>query len=415
MTNKTFLLISAIFFCLSNTLAQGTSFDIRRYSCVQIQKANDIEGALRAGKAQEVKLTCPPKGTGVKKEAASGRAVDKYYFEDEHNITWIKFRAKWDGHLNLRIEPDSLKDDYDFLLFKSTGENFESKLSNRSVKPIRSNIARNKEGQKGVTGLNYLATKAFIHSGPNEQFSSSPDVKANDEFYLAIDNVYENGGGATIYFDYMKKKEIQGVVKDEQNNIVPDAEITWENTKTGEVINSTVSDAEGNFSMVVLYDMNPKNEYSLTSFSNNHFFAEKAFTPIQIHKCSPEPISIVLPELKKGVRGTVSNIHFMGGSPKFLSSAYPSLKRLKKLMKKNKSLNILIEGHTNGCQGGVRDSQELSENRAAAVGEYLEDAGIKTSRLSTIGKNCTEMLYPVDSSPAQQKMNRRVEILVTDY
>ena len=86
-------------------------------------------------------------------------------------------------------------------------------------------------------------------------------------------------------------------------------------------------------------------------------------------------------------------------------------------MQNNSTLKILIEGHTNGCPGGIEYSQILSEKRAKTIKDFLTDNGVKQQRLVSKGFNCSKMLYPnmETNSDWEQMMNRRVEILVLDF
>ena len=84
-------------------------------------------------------------------------------------------------------------------------------------------------------------------------------------------------------------------------------------------------------------------------------------------------------------------------------------------MKKNKSLTIRIDGHTNGCPEGVASSQDLSLSRASTVKSFLAKKGIDSERITIKGFNCTQMLFPANGTEEQQSLNRRVEILVTGY
>jgi outer membrane protein OmpA-like peptidoglycan-associated protein len=167
--------------------------------------------------------------------------------------------------------------------------------------------------------------------------------------------------------------------------------------------------------MTVPYETaNPKQKYVLSSYSEKHFFTEKVFTGTAVKNLKDKPINMLLNGLKKGKKNRIHNINFVGGQPTLLPGAYPSLKRLHKLMKKNKGLKIVIEGHTNGCDGGFEITQILSENRAKVVENYLTDNGILQNRIQTKGYNCKDMLYPNVTNALQQRFNRRVEILVTD-
>ena len=109
------------------------------------------------------------------------------------------------------------------------------------------------------------------------------------------------------------------------------------------------------------------------------------------------------------------NINFRGNSPIPLESAQPTFKRLDKIMSRNPSLKIEIEGHTNGCSKGVKYSQDLSEARANMVRNHLMKNGVAEKRIRTRGYNCSKMLYPKMLTGWEQSMNRRVEILFTEY
>ena len=86
-------------------------------------------------------------------------------------------------------------------------------------------------------------------------------------------------------------------------------------------------------------------------------------------------------------------------------------------MQNNSTLKILIEGHTNGCPGGIEYSQILSENRAKTIEDFLIENGVKKQRLVSKGFNCSKMLYPnmETNSELEKMMNRRVEIMVLDF
>jgi outer membrane protein OmpA-like peptidoglycan-associated protein len=122
-----------------------------------------------------------------------------------------------------------------------------------------------------------------------------------------------------------------------------------------------------------------------------------------------------LPKLKKGKKYTLGSINFFGNSPEYLPSSAPAIENLYKLMKKNKNLEILIEGHTNGCFGGGMDVNVLSQLRAEKIGDYLFVKGIEHTRIKTEGKGCKEMLYPSPKSELEQELNRRVEIKVLEF
>lgn len=374
--------------------------------------ASDFDSALICGQAYKITLICSPVGPGKVKEIKSG-GKSKYYFEDEHNVVWLKFEAIRRSKLAIDIKPKSSKDDYDFLLFKYDGEKTKEKIRSKQLKPIRTNIARTKEINNGSTGLKYNADRHFVSSGINDSYSKYIEVEKGDVYYLVLDNVYDNGKGVTITLDYFKTKTIEGVVVNDEKEFLA-SEVIWENITTNEELTKVTSDSiTGAFQMTVPFNMNQENKYILSAYSEGQIFREISYTPIEINNCEPTPIIMVLPELKKGNKTRLSNINFVGNEAVFLKSAYPSLKRLLKLMKKNPALSIHIEGHTNGCRDGTSFSQRLSENRAEAAKNYLINAGVDPERISTEGLNCKYMLYGLSSN--HQHLNRRIEVLVKDY
>jgi outer membrane protein OmpA-like peptidoglycan-associated protein len=252
-------------------------------------------------------------------------------------------------------------------------------------------------------------------SGINAGFSQTINVVDGEMYFLAIDNVYENGGGATIEFMYFEEQIIEGTVLDSEKKPV-EAEVVWENAKTGTELSVARSNAEdGSFKIIVPYEKGSVNKYTLSIFSDDCLFEEITYTPIEIETKSSEKLNVILPKLKKGLKAPINSINFAGGKSILLKTAYPSLRRLVKLMKKNKELKIHIVGHTNGCDGSITFNQELSESRAEITQEYLINKGIKGDRITTEGRNCQEMLYSITSNEKLQALNRRIEVNVTSY
>ena len=407
--------ILSLIFISNFSYGQQTIAGKKLFNQKQILAASDIEGALIADRVRKIYLLSSPKGSGEKIEVASSKANDLFYFEDEHNIVWIQFKAIKTSGLAFTIIPDSTKDDYDFLLFKAEGKNTLSKIQNKEIRPIRSNIARTKNINLGYTGLRLNEKNTHNSSGINAGFSQTIDVVDGEVYFLAIDNVYENGGGATIEFMYFEEQVIQGTVLNSEKQAI-EAEVVWENAATGVELSTARSNPEdGSFKITVPYEKGGSNDYTLSIFSDGCLFEEITYSPVEIETISTGKLSVILPKLKKGLKAPLNSINFISNKPVLVKSAYPSLRRLAKLMKKNKALKVLIVGHTNGCEGGVTWNQVLSESRAEVTREYLIEKGISGDRITTEGRNCEEMLYSIRSSDKLQGLNRRIEVNVTSY
>ena len=81
-----------------------------------------------------------------------------------------------------------------------------------------------------------------------------------------------------------------------------------------------------------------------------------------------------------------------------------------KLLKNNKSLELVVVGHTDN-QGSFDHNMELSKRRAQAVVDKLvRDNGIQSNRLQYWGVG---FLSPVASNKSEdgRKKNRRVELV----
>ena len=80
------------------------------------------------------------------------------------------------------------------------------------------------------------------------------------------------------------------------------------------------------------------------------------------------------------------------------------------MLKAHPDLKLTIEGHTDNV-GDAAANQTLSEQRAAAVAQYLETTyQIDASRLATKGYGATKPVASNDT-PEGRQQNRRVELV----
>lgn len=86
------------------------------------------------------------------------------------------------------------------------------------------------------------------------------------------------------------------------------------------------------------------------------------------------------------------------------------LSEMAETLKKYSDTNILIEGHTDAT-GADDYNQELSEERAASVADYLQQLGVDRSRVTTQGYGENQPLTENDTEAGRQQ-NRRVEVAI---
>ena len=117
--------------------------------------------------------------------------------------------------------------------------------------------------------------------------------------------------------------------------------------------------------------------------------------------------------LKLGVlegRQTLSSINFESNSAKILPSLYADLDKVLDLVRKNPTLLVRVDGHTDS-RGAEEHNLDLSLRRASSVCDYLSKKGVNTNRLVPNGFGSH---HPVadNETPDGQQQNRRVEVYI---
>jgi outer membrane protein OmpA-like peptidoglycan-associated protein len=113
----------------------------------------------------------------------------------------------------------------------------------------------------------------------------------------------------------------------------------------------------------------------------------------------------------RGLELTLSSIIFDLDSATMKPGAERSMEVLIDFLKANPHRTIVIEGHTDSL-GTAAYNQQLSEERAQAVKQLLEQNGIDANRITARGMGEE---YPVASNQAMagRQQNRRVEIVIS--
>jgi outer membrane protein OmpA-like peptidoglycan-associated protein len=120
-------------------------------------------------------------------------------------------------------------------------------------------------------------------------------------------------------------------------------------------------------------------------------------------------IAIVTP---KNVPITLKDIYFDYNSANLDARSMPTLDSLTQKLRLVNTMKIHIIGHTSS-EGSDDFNLKLSENRAAAVKNYLIAHGIEKERLSSEGIGEKKPIAPNDAEESR-KINRRVEFIRTE-
>ena len=124
------------------------------------------------------------------------------------------------------------------------------------------------------------------------------------------------------------------------------------------------------------------------------------------------PSNFGCPMIDSGVIAKINraaqNIFFATGSAKLLPKSFASLIEVAQIMHDNPTYKIDVDGHTDNT-GNKELNQQLSENRANSVKEYLIENGVDQNRIIATGYGEEK---PIDDNnfPDGRAKNRRVEM-----
>ncbi len=105
-----------------------------------------------------------------------------------------------------------------------------------------------------------------------------------------------------------------------------------------------------------------------------------------------------------------NTINFETGSTEIYPHSYAVLQQLTAYMRLHQHVKLLVAGHTDNM-GESDNNQELSERRAAAVIEWLRNAGIAPDRMISMGYAASMPLLN-NETEAGRAANRRVELKI---
>lgn len=355
-----------------------------------------------------------PKGHGAVVEFERNGMQNPKYFDKEHNTIWYSFVIPNDGMLTFDIIPDTVKDDYDFILFKQGGRGTCDSIRDKTLAPVRANISHNAARTRSLTGLDSNAHYEFNQPGIHDHYSKALPVKSGERYLLVLDNVYEKGKGHTIRFHF--NFQIQGYVVDSATNIPLHASVVLTDLKTMKVIITVSSDSlsRGLFTLPIV----PQDtiRWSIGFGAPGYFNETVIITQNSLGTFLQRPRTIKLRRIIKDKSFALKDINFFPNKDILKPTSLPALQNLLNVMQENPTLKIRIEGHTNFDPTVTKEYDlKLSQMRAEAVKKFLVDSGVADIRIRTSGYGSTRMIYPFPRTSDQQQANMRVEIKIEEF
>lgn len=200
----------------------------------------------------------------------------------------------------------------------------------------------------------------------------------------------------------------KGITIDALTKKAVEANIDITDNKTGKIIETfTTNSATGKF----LISLQAGGNYGIAVRADGYLFHSENFDIPSGADYNLVNKTIELKNIKVGSKIALRNVFFDTGKSVIRSESYPELDRLVQLMKDVPSLKIELSGHTDNT-GSATSNQQLSQDRAQAVVDYLAGKGIDKSRMVAKGYGSDRPVASNDTAEGRQE-NRRTEFEIT--
>ena len=122
---------------------------------------------------------------------------------------------------------------------------------------------------------------------------------------------------------------------------------------------------------------------------------------------------LYLTPIETGQQVTMNNVLFYQSKAQLIPTSYPELDKLARMMLENPSITIRLEGHTDNVGDRFKNIR-LSQDRVAAVRNYLVDQGVPEARIEGKGHGGSKPIAD-NSNEVTRRLNRRVEFVILDF
>lgn len=204
---------------------------------------------------------------------------------------------------------------------------------------------------------------------------------------------------------------IAGRVLDAKTNKPIGAKIEYNMLPSGSNVGYATSDPSTGSYKIVLN--NNGTMYGYSAEVPGYFSVHEHITIDSKELYKEIQVDLLLIPIEKGQQMVLQNVFFYQSTPTLISSSYPELEQLIKVLEANPTLKIELDGHTDN-QGNPELNVSLSEKRVLTVKEYLVTNGINAKRITTKAFGGSHPIAPNDSEENRKK-NRRVGVTIIDF
>lgn len=294
------------------------------------------------------------------------------------------------------------------------------------IHPDNNTIYFSSNGHIGMGGSDLFMSKRDSNGNWGKAINLGYPINTfNDENSLLVDPNGKIGyfasdrkggfGGLDIYgFDMPEEIQadpvtyFKGIVYDSITQELLSAEVDLIDADSGNLISHSISSAQnGSFFLT----LTPQHNYVINISKVGYlFYSDGIFIKEQYDRLKPYEKNIPLLPLKVGNSVVLKNIFFETDKSTLKTESEVELNKLKEFLINNPSVKIEIGGHTDN-EGSHDYNQQLSEERAKAVFNYLTGKGISANRLTYKGYSFDKPIADNETEEGRAK-NRRTEFKI---
>ncbi len=387
--------------------------------------SNDCMFAIQLQNDKPYGPTTMPMGAGRVQEIVADKQHPNI-FEREHNTVWYKFKAPYNGMLEISIVQRSEWDDYDFLVYKNTGAYFPNQVMQNKVNPLAVNMggvdsvalgvnalktgnAKNKAkpatpaktknqdtpvfemeaAAKPHIGMRVDATDKMLTKKEFGGFIKSIPVRMGEEYYIVLDNVSGNGMGHTITVSvHADAYEPLVVFYDRKARRYVDVDLMIIERGTGGVERPIVKDQHyrgGKLKFV------PGFNYTLYAKRDGYFSVFKEFNARELMHRGDTMMMFRLERTERGSTFPIKDIYFEDGEATLIANYDSVLMDYVAMFRNHPDITFLVKGYVQSYGVNTEADMLLSLERAKAVKQYFVDKGIKADRITVSGMTKNEI------------------------